>query len=388
MFAAGSRTALVTLIIGTIGIIVGGLQRRGWWQPRMGPIVLLVGGAALVLAMFVAPRGGNSPNPLQRVFDRLPRPEAEDLSRFADEMWTRFGYGTAAARITADHPITGVGIGAFHVVFNDYLHQATGRTLAPDNAQNWWRHQIAELGLVGAAPSIAISAILIALIWNGGAYAEPFGSTTVLRLALTGIGLASLLGVPTQHPATWISFVTLVFWLLALYQQAGGQAPAIASGAWWTAAIALAAVTATGQAISARGDLRVPERALWTGAPFRYGFSPVGLSRYGEMLWIGRRAVQVLPAERRWLQIALWPPGSNLSGGPTVGVMINGRQVIRDTPITAAPAVYYIRTPEGSKWVMLELEASHAADGDRALAVAMDWVHEPPPDAPPARVIR
>ena len=385
---SGSRTALVALSIGSIGIVVGALQRRGWWQPRMGSIVLLVGAAALVLAMFIAPRGGNSPSPLQRVFDRLPRPEAEDLSRFANEMWARFGYGTAAARIAEDHPFTGVGIGAFYVVFNDYLHRETGKALPPDNAQNWWRHQIAELGFVGAMPSIAISALLIALIWNGGAYAEPFGSTTVLRLMLTGVGLASVLGVPTQHPATWISFVTLLFWLLALYQRADGKLPVIAEG-WWTAALAIAIVAAAGQGVIARGNLRAPERALWTGAPFRYGFAPPeGISQYGDLRWMGRHAVQVLPVERRWLQLALWPPSSDLAAGPQLDVRMNGRHIIRGEAITAAPVVYYIQTPESSEWVMFELDVSEEIDNDRALAVAMDWFHAPPPGTPAERIIR
>jgi hypothetical protein len=385
---SGSRTALVALGVGTLGILVGALQRRGWWQPRMGPIVLLVGGAALLLAMFIAPRGGQSPSPLQRVFDRLPRPEAEDMSRFADEMWTRFGYGTAAASIARDHPLTGVGIGAFHVVFNDYLHRETGETLPPDNAQNWWRHQIAELGVAGAVPSIAISALLIALIWNGGTYAEPFGSTTVLRLMLTGVGLASLLGVPTQHPATWISFVTLLFWLLALYLRTDAKPNVVAPG-WWTAALVLALAVAVGQAISARGNLRVPERALWTGAAFRYGFAPPeGISQYGDLRWMGRHAVQVLPVERRWLQLALWPPSSKLSAGPSLDVWVNGRHIIRDAPITAAPVIYYIQTPESREWVMVELDVSEAIDDDRALAIAMDWFHAPPAGTPAERTIR
>lgn len=388
MLAAGSRTALVTLLIGTVGIIVGLLQRRGWWQPRMASIVLLVGGAALVLAMFVAPRGGNSPNPIQRVFDRLPRPEAAELSRFANEMWTRFGYGTAAARITQDHPLTGAGVGAFHVVFNDYLHRETGATLPPDNAQNWWRHQIAELGFLGAAPSLAISVLLIALIWKGGAYVEPFGATTVLRLILTGIGLASLLGVPTQHPATWITFVTLLFWLLALYHGASGAAPESSSG-WWIAAVVLAVMTAAGEAVSARGNLRVPERAVWTGTPFRYGFAPLeGISQYGELRWMGRHAVEVLKVERRWLQLALWPPGSHVAAGPLLDVTMNGRRIIDDAPITAAPVVYYVRVPDDSKWVLFEFDASRETESGRALAVAVDWLHDVPASVPPERVIR
>ena len=158
MWTAGSRTALLACSAGAFGVVVAVAQRKGLWQPRMAQIVALVGAGVLVLAMFVAPRGGNSPSPLQRVFDRLPRPEAAELRRFADEIfWDRFGYGRAAFMIIADHPLTGVGIGAFHVVLNDFYHRATGQMLRPDNAQNWWRHQLAELGAVGGFPSLWMS---------------------------------------------------------------------------------------------------------------------------------------------------------------------------------------------------------------------------------------
>jgi hypothetical protein len=135
--------------------------------------------------------------------------------------------------------------------------------------------------------------------------------------------------------------------------------------------------------------LRVPERALWTGAPFKYGFAPPeGISQYGDLRWMGRHAVQVMRVERRWLQLALWPPGSDLSAGPLLDVAMNGRHIIRDAPITAAPVIYYIRTPEASEWVMFEFDASRAVESGRALAVAMDWVHDPPAGTPAERIIR
>ena len=47
-------------------------------------------------------------------------------------------------------------------VIADYSSQAIGVRLPPDNAQNWWRHQWAELGLVGAFPAFACSLLALA----------------------------------------------------------------------------------------------------------------------------------------------------------------------------------------------------------------------------------
>ncbi len=391
MWTSDSRTALLTLLCGTAGFIVALAQRSGIWQPRMAPIVLLLGAAALVLAMSLAPRGGTS-NPIERVFNRLPRLEAAEFHRVADELWTRFGYGRAAAAIFEQHPLTGVGIGAFHVVVGDYVPPFRGESLRPDNAQNWWRHQVAELGLIGALPSLWLSALILALLWKGGAYVEPFGATTILRMVLVGVGLASLVGVPTQHPASWISFVTLLFWLAALYQTAGGpqgQSQRPPSRVWWTSAFVIAGIAAAGQAVAARADLRVPVRAVRSGVHFKYGFTPSeGPSQFGDLRWAAARAVETLPVEQPWLEIALWAPEPDVQSNPVEArVSVNRRRRIAQTISSNEPVVYYLQVPTDQQQVILEVSASRALDSDHALRVAYQWMREVPRATPPERVI-
>ena len=73
------------------------------------------------------------------------------VRRLARDLWERDGYGLAAMRAVAEHPWTGVGIGAFALLAPERLfHLETGGLIPADNAQNWWRHQIAELGFIGA----------------------------------------------------------------------------------------------------------------------------------------------------------------------------------------------------------------------------------------------
>ena len=379
MWTAGSRTALLAFAIGSTGLLIALAQRRGLWQPRMAPIILLMGGALLVLAMAIAPRGGNSSSPLQRAFDRLPRLETGEISRFVDEMWSRFGYGTAAAEMTAEHPLTGVGIGGFHVVSADYIYRALGRRLASDNAQNWWRHQIAELGALGALPSLWISVMIVAVLWRGVPYVEPMGVTTIIRAALVGVGLASLLGVPTQLPVSWLAFVTLLFWLLAL-PSSGTVEPPPATAQRSRLAFALAALVAAGLAVSARGDLRVAARALRTQVPYSYGLSPPeGLSEYGELRWAATRAAELIPVANRYLQITMWALNPDVQNRPvTVTVSLDGRPVIERALTSHDPATFHLEMPENARWALLEIAVSREWQRDHAVQMATTWLRERP----------
>lgn len=387
LWAAGSRTALLALIIGTAGLLVGFARRRGVWSGQVVVAAVVLSAVLAGLAVALAPQLDQS-NPVRRVVDRLPNPRAGELRRFLDEMWTRYGYGTAAAAMTADHPLTGVGIGGFHIVAADYMFREKPFFLpTPDNAQNWWRHQLAELGLLGALPSWWISALLIAAVWQGTRGTEP--TANVLSAGLAGVGAASLLGVPTQLPAIWIAFITLTFWLLAL---PGPNAPNVEQErrSWvWAAACVLAAVVALGQAITARADLRVPHRAMRSGLTFGYGLSPSeGLSEFGELRWSAGRALEVLRVGNRWLRITVWAPHPDIASRPvTLNVAVNDRRVVTYTLNTSQPVTYYVATPD-ARFALLEMEVSREMRPDRALQVATAWLPEPPATAPSTQIIR
>jgi hypothetical protein len=53
--------------------------------------------------------------------------------------------------MTREHPLTGIGAGSYRIIAPDYGRALLNDALPPDNAQNWWRHQIAELGVFGGA---------------------------------------------------------------------------------------------------------------------------------------------------------------------------------------------------------------------------------------------
>ena len=62
--------------------------------------------------------------------------------------------------MTREYPLTGVGAGSYRVLAPDYWRAMANDSLPLDNAQNWWRHQIAELGVFGGALSSAFSVLV------------------------------------------------------------------------------------------------------------------------------------------------------------------------------------------------------------------------------------
>ena len=62
-------------------------------------------------------------------------------------LWERFGYGPAAIEMIKEHPIDGVGVGMFHALVVRFRQAARLLPCRADNAQNWFRHVFAELGL-------------------------------------------------------------------------------------------------------------------------------------------------------------------------------------------------------------------------------------------------
>ncbi len=111
-----------------------------------------------------------------------------------------------------EHPLAGVGLSAYHVLVPDY-RVFVGQTLPFDNAQNWWRHQAAELGILGGAMLFAWSAVLIWKVLAGRTAPRQRFTATAVRGLLVGLGLCSLLGMPTQSPLVLLWFMLLVAWL-------------------------------------------------------------------------------------------------------------------------------------------------------------------------------
>lgn len=412
LWMSGSRTAflagglgLLALGIGQRLIGQGGIGQRGLGQPRSPSRVALrlaalasVAVAATAVLLFAT----NASGPLERL--RAIPASAAGL----DWLWNRFGYGTAAMHMLREFPLTGVGLGAYHVLVPDYSRLFTDVALPFDNAQNWWRHQAAELGLLGSLPILAWSALLAARVLRPGAWAGEPGSAWVGRGLLLGLGLASLLGVPTQSPVVLIAFWLLVAWSLpggATARHGPRPAPR------WLPTLALACLLcavgeAAAHAVIARGTLAVATRAARAGRNYVAGaYTPEDAPGIGEFRWTGARARFVWGAETPLLRIQLWAQHPDLDQMPVRVTVTTPCQVLFDEPLgtnggtnrgTDREAHLGLEIPEGLRTIDATVRVSRTwqpsafgGDDTRRLGVglAARFVDRPSEFSDQARVV-
>ena len=112
MWTSGSRTALAVFVTGTAGVVIAALQARGMWRPGIARAAAAAAVLVTLLAMAIVPRDYESTTAVGRAFARLPQFEVGEMRRFANELWNRFDYGAAASKMIAEHPLTGIGVGA------------------------------------------------------------------------------------------------------------------------------------------------------------------------------------------------------------------------------------------------------------------------------------
>src|SRR4029434_9498011 len=177
-----------------------------------------------------------------------------------------------ATLMVRDYPLTGVGIGSFNWMAPDYWREIANDKLPFDNAQNWWRHQVAELGLIASLPILFWSVWMACLVWTRRTNGEHRLETQTLRGLLIGIGAASLLGMPTQNPIVLLMFFYCIarFEILTRAERIPTTEPRIPNpesripAMAWAAAFLIAISYAGAHLVLARGPLKPLERAAHT----------------------------------------------------------------------------------------------------------------------------
>jgi hypothetical protein len=318
-----------------------------------------VAGALLVGAVWIV--AGSSSlivGPWERLAQQRPSASVASVREVAIELWNRNGYGTTATRMIADSPLVGVGVGSFHLLVPDAAHQLGRGRLAGDNAQNWFRHQIAEFGLIGSLGWILWVALFLRLLATGRPVDGGAMPAGLVRGALIALGLASLVGMPTLNVAVAVTFSALVFWYAVLVKPPAEPAPSwCASRRTWTAVWLLALVYAGGLAYVSWVDLRVPYRAQRADWDYSYGFYDAeAAGTADEFRWASSRALAVVPLTDRWIEVTAWTHHPDLRDRPVnLEVWIDGELLIDSIRKSGEPITSAVRIPEGRLRVVVEM---------------------------------
>ncbi len=347
LWMSGSRTALLCGLAGAAGIAVA-------LRPRTLRVSLrTVAGAAVLLAVVaVVAWSSDAIGPLARLRETpLTRAGLRSL-------WDRGGYGIIAMQMVRQYPWTGVGSGTFHVLAPDYWRAISDLALPFDNAQNWWRHQLAELGVPAALALFTWSAVLLRDLARRGAGPGRLQRRIAASL-LVGLGLSSLLGVPTQNPVVLLWFGTLCAIV------AGGRPPDTEVAPRWVgvasaAVVAVAVFHAGGHTLLARGDLSPASRALRGDRDYVVGaWAAEPLAEFDEFRWTGRRAHFVLRRGAPWLAARVWVAHPDVDRAPVHVTMTTPCQVLVDeTRRTTEPVDFGLELPDGLDAVNVTVRVS------------------------------
>jgi hypothetical protein len=285
-----------------------------------------------------------------------------------------------------------VGVAGFNYQYGEVLYRVWKAERPPDNAQNWYRQQLAELGVVGSLGWIIWMALFAWMLIRCPDADGTRVTSGAVKGAILGMAAASMLGMPTLDAAVSISFVVVTCWCVKLK---GPGALAVIGGAGrptrfeWAVVLVVLAGFLGGTAYAARTDLRPPVRAMGIDFPYRYGFEQD--TRDPTIRWTGAKAVEVFPADKRWFKLELGAVAPDAEQKPVeVKVWINRTQILRVSRRGSFPITRWIRMPSYGTLMMIEInvdrtwrpsEAGGSADQrERGIAVR-EWsfTDEDPP---------
>ena len=388
VWTSGSRTGLaaigVSLLIAAFEAVMAWKRSRAELKQLAIPVVgVVVVAGALIIVL----RGASTHTVIQRgLLHYVPFIGENSLAHTANEwLWERFGYGPAAIDMVKSHPIEGVGVGMFHTLVHDF-GTLRGYDINSDNAQNWFRHMMAELGLVGFIPVLWWCVVLAALLFTRARAGDRL-SIGMLRGVLIGFGVASMFGMPAQSLSVAITVWVLIFWLL---QERQGDAPSptipqtlrrigpIIAGA-------LIAIHLTATVVDARGGLRPRHRAERFNWYYDYGFDELEPDPGGNPIqrrWTWSEALAVIPVKGKTLKFVAWidhPDGDE--NPPHVTVRADSRTVFDGPLKRSAPLFLDVPATPGKAHMVIEttIDRVYRPGGRdrRALGLSIrDWIWE------------
>jgi O-antigen ligase len=388
VWSSGSRTALLAALVG-IGFTLVAAARQTTVAIRRRSAVAIGATAVAALVLFsVLPLP--TVGPLERLRAGIQHASSQGRAGVLTTLWDRDTYGSASTRAIRETPWVGVGVGAFTLMSMDFVRANGGPEVPFDNAQNWLRHQIAELGVIGSAGWflwIGLFAVTLLRARASPGTAVPAGS---IKGALLGLAAASMLGVPSVSPSITLTFWTFAFWFLRLIVQPEGEesrTPRLLArpAAAWAAVGAVVFTYTIGTIYVGRHAFSVPARAQRFGWNYNYGFYDPEIGEGKVFRWARQSAVIVVPVEGRAFNLRVWTQDPAVTRRPVKArVWIDNELVIDETLTSSKPIARRIPLRADEKRMMLRtwvdrtwspgVQGSHDA---RELGLAVgDWTFE------------
>ena len=358
VMASGSRTALAAWAVASVVMLLASRRAFGWRRVGAAGVAVVIAGT-IGLRLW-PPDPSSQGNPLTRLTETIRAAAAGGLLAGLERvLWSRDGYGTISMAVIAEHPWVGVGPGAFAIVAPDYAVEVIGALLPPDNAQNWWRHQWAELGLLGAAGAVACSllaALAVIGSWRRSTDPEVLARSTPLM----ALGLMSFVSPPTQHPILQVLIALVVANGVIQTHSGADSAPSSRPVATWNGWLiwAAASTCAAGLAIHGWTDFRPPYRAARFHFVYSYGLSSPTQTPLGEGRWAGRHAVGVIPPAGRTFVVRLALPHDDLAAAPVRVHVSDGSRLVCSLDVSDhSPVECRLPVSEGT-WPIVRLDIS------------------------------
>ena len=386
MWLSGSRTALLCGAIGTGALIIGVWRERRVSSASSTRAVIWLPAGVLAVAAVVTltPAAG----PIERALD-IPTGRAG-----LRELWNRGGYGPIALRMTREYPLTGVGSGSYRILAPDYGRALLNDALPPDNAQNWWRHQIAELGVLGGALIIGFSVLVAWRVFAGREAGGDVASATTVRGLLLGLGITSLFGMPTQSPLVLYWFFGLVAWFAWLVPDPAPQRSSTLLGAEetrpveraaWIVAALFAIAYAAGHVVLAAGPLNVVQRAQRAQRDYIVGaYPPEPLPKANEFRWTSEEARFIWAVKSRFMAIRFWAHHPDVSARPVHVTLTSPCGVLFDEDLTSDSSMSVgMALPEGQRTLEATVRVSRTwtpGEGDErrlGVGIVADFSNDP-----------
>lgn len=353
--ASGSRTALAALVVSAVIVTLAAMRGR---QRLMGVVVV-----ATLLAVAGRIASGQDDlvagNAAERLAGTMRRVLDGGATAAWEIVWRRDGYGPASMAAIADHPWVGVGPGAFGNVIADYATLALGYTLPSDNAQNWWRQQLADLGLVGSVGPMLCAVLALTAVLRS--WRRPADSSTYRTMPLAAAGLMAFVSPPSQHPVLQVLIGLLVADAVAPLEVTDN--PQASARTWRPAAVlvwTVALVCVTGLAWEGWTSFRPPHRAARFHFAYNYGLSAPVQTPFGDGRWSARRSVAVFPPEGPVLVARVVLPHDDLARLPVVVTISDGDGVVcRHEARDRSAFECRLAVPDG-RWPLVQVDIGRA----------------------------